>query len=448
MAAPARLDRQATLAHLRERMAALGGIPGSGHPGRRPQAQPPRPAADPRRLGFEPEGTDAGTAWVRRVRVDLAPFLERAGQVRPALPRQLVSLGCRRGAPVEAAGAWPDSSVAVLDIESMGLRGSGVLAFLVGLGVPRGHHLEVEQLLVADPGEEAAMLTALLARVSAARLLLTYNGRSFDVPMLRARLIINRLSRSALDERLHSDLLPPARRLFRERLGGCTLRQTEVGLLGMLREDDVPGYEAPGRYNAWLRGAPAEVLAGVVRHNELDLCATLVLGARLAAHVEGHLVAPLDPADRYNLGVHHGAHGLREAAEVHYRACFEAGPNRRRRDAGHRLGRLLSRARSEEAMAVYSELVDADERDLRAARALCILLQREGRLDEALRLCDRAQASLEAMTGLMLRRLRGAPAGGWELDWRRRRVRLERAVARCAGRVAGSASRSSCVSAA
>ncbi|MFN2452407.1 MAG: ribonuclease H-like domain-containing protein [Candidatus Dormibacteria bacterium] len=429
---PASPDRVATLAALRERMAALGGMPGNGLVARRPAAHPARRVPEPGRLGFEAEATAEGTAWVRRVRVDLGPFLERAGAVPPVLPRQLVALGCRRGAPVDAAGGWPDSSVVVLDIESMGLRGSGVLAFLVGLGVPHGTHLDVEQLLVADPGEEAAMLTALLARVGGSRLLLTYNGRTFDIPMLGARLVINRLPRHALDERLHSDLLPPVRRLFRDRLGGCTLRQVEVGLLGMIREDDVPGYEAPGRYNAWLRGGASEVLAGVVRHNELDLCATAVLGARMAAHVEGHLVMPVEAADRYHLGVHHSTRGVREAAELHYRACFDAGANPRRRDAGHRLGRLLSRARTAEAVEVYTRLVDADARDLRAARALAIALQREGRLDEALAVCSRAEASLAAMPQLVVGRLRGAPRGGWEHDWCRRRSRLESAHARAA----------------
>ncbi|GAC1342112.1 MAG: hypothetical protein NVSMB29_13470 [Candidatus Dormibacteria bacterium] len=423
-------ERAATLNSLRERLASLGVVPGSSFAARPPIPRQPAPVAEPRRLGFEPELTEAGTAWVRRVRVDLEPFLACAGGIAPARPEQLVALGCRRGAPVDTAAAWPDTSVAVLDIESMGLRGSGVLAFLVGLGIPRGEHLEVEQLLVADPGDEAAMLTALLARLSAVRLLLTYNGRSFDVPMLGARLVVNRLPRSRLDDRLHSDLLPPVRRLFRDRLGGCTLRQAELGLLGMVRDEDVPGHEAPGRYNAWLRGGPPGILAGVVRHNQLDLCATAVLGARLAAHLEGRLVAPVEPADRYHLGVHFGTRGVREVAETHYRACFEAGPNLRRRDAGHRLGRLLSRARAVEAIEIYRRLLAGDERDLRAARALAVCLQREGRLVEALSVCQQAERTLATMPGTMVQRMRGMPRGGWCQDWRSRRRRLETALER------------------
>ncbi len=180
----------------------------------------------------------------------------------------------------------------MLDIESLGLHGSGVMAFLVGLGIQRAETLDCEQYLLVDPDGEAAMLAAIAARISAHRLWLTYNGRSFDIPVLAARCTINRLDPAGMEPRLHGDLLGPVRRLFRDRLGACTLRHAEMSLLNHHRAHDVPGFEAPARYRSWLRGAPAPVLAGVVEHNLQDIVSTVTVGARLAAHVGGERVRP------------------------------------------------------------------------------------------------------------------------------------------------------------
>jgi len=473
--------RLATVAALREKLARLGGLGGAaGRPRPLAGAGGVEPGSDmggggsaarhdqvcrvPRQPGFEPEHTAAGTAWVRRVEVDLGPLLAAAGVDGPADAAELAALVHRGGtgpppgtgpaaareSPAAAPGPGaaaeapilplgPAAPIAVLDIESLGLRGSGVLAFLVGIGLLREGCLEVHQVLLAEPGDEQALLTALLDRLDDCSLLLTYNGRTFDLPVLRARCILNRLDDRGLDGRPHCDLLGPVRRLFRDRLGACTLRQAELGLLAMDRIDDVPGFEAPGRYRAWLRGAGPEVLAGVVRHNQLDLCATAVLGARLVAHVRGAMVQPVHPADRYRLALHLERHDAADRAERLLREAVAARAAPWDRRAAHRLALRLRRggdAGRVEALAIWRALWHGDPSDLRGARALAIALERAGEHEEALTVGRAALRLCAAMPSWRHAALRGAPAGGWRADWERRVERLGRRAAQLALRSA------------
>jgi uncharacterized protein YprB with RNaseH-like and TPR domain len=415
---------------LRARLAAMGGLADLSRP------QPPRrvpaiatPVERAAALGFAAEHG----ILIRRVQVDLGPFLERAGAGPLATPPELVRLLYRLppGAPV---GPVADGDALVLDIETLGLRGSGVVPFLVGLGAPRGAFLEIDQYLLADLDAEGVLLDAIVARLARCRVLLSYNGRGFDVPVLRARCVINRRPADAISPAIHCDLLGPVRRLFRERLGACTLRQAEVSLLGLERGDDVPGAEAPARFRAWLDGAPAHVLEGVVRHNQLDLCATVVLGARLTAHAAGRMVEPVHPADRYRLGVHLEAIGFRDAATEELAAAFREESSPWSRPAGHRLARRLGRVRPGERTAVLRELCRRHPDDLTAARGLAIALERSGDIAGALGVCAQVDAVLAAWAGWR-RRLAvvATRSGGPEPEWRRRKERLLRRQERRGG---------------
>ncbi|HYA01218.1 MAG TPA: ribonuclease H-like domain-containing protein [Candidatus Binatia bacterium] len=417
------------LADLRRRLAAMGGLADLSRPA------PPRPRPAPvespvsraGRLGFV---ADAATL-VRRVKVDLGPFLERAGAPGPATAEQLVRLLFRLPAAAPA-GPFGEADLAVLDIETLGLRGSGVVPFLVGVGVPRGSSVEIDQWLLADLEAEPAMLDAIAARLASRRLLLTYNGRCFDLPVLQARCILNRRSPEAVAPPIHCDLLGPVRRLFRARLGACTLRQAEVCLLGLERVDDVPGAEAPARFRAWLGGAPASVLEGVVRHNQLDLCATLVLAARVAAHAAGDLIRPVHPADRYRLAVHLAALGMEDAAEAQLTSAFGDRASPWAQAAGHRLARFRRRGAWPAALPVLAELWRRDPADLAAARGLAITLERDGDIGGALRVCLEAERVLGARA-LWRRRLAVVPdarVSRSEDEWRRRGARLRRRAAR------------------
>ena len=177
-----------------------------------------------------------------------------------------------------------------LDTETTGLAtAAGTLAWLIGLGWWEDDRFRQVQLLLPDHGEERALLAALEAMIPPNAWLVTYNGRAFDWPLLVARYRLAR--RAAPVHAGHLDLLPIVRRLFRHRMPDARLRTAEAELLGLHRVGDVEGWEIPGRYLRFLRGAPAADLAEVVRHNDQDVRS---LG-RLLAHLEAGLG---DPARR------------------------------------------------------------------------------------------------------------------------------------------------------
>ncbi|MDQ6857199.1 MAG: ribonuclease H-like domain-containing protein [Candidatus Dormibacteraeota bacterium] len=413
--------RAATVSSLRARIAQLGGARPTAA---RPRAPEPDLAQRAAELGFQPEETAGGTTFVRRRRVALHPFLDAAGlSCAPPVADLLALLGHPCG---DAGPAWVSGEgVGVLDIESLGLRGSGVMAFLVALGIQRGDELAAEQFLLVDPGGEAAMLSAVAQRIRSHRLWLTYNGRSFDIPVLAARCTVNRLDPVSVEPRLHGDLLGPVRRLFRERLGACTLRHAEMSLLNHHRVDDVPGSEAPGRYRAWLRGARPSIVAGVVEHNLQDIVSTVVVGARLAAHVSGERVRPAHAADPYHLARHLQRHGLADAAELELRRTIEAGIDPWARRAAHGLAVVLQRrGQTEEALKLWRGLHRQDPRDLRAARGYAIRLERTGELSTALEVCRTVRSTREDQERWWSRLRGGGDAGGAE--WDRREIRLKR----------------------
>jgi uncharacterized protein YprB with RNaseH-like and TPR domain len=414
-------SQAATVSALRARIAMLGGATVAAP---RPRPREPDAAERAAELGFRPEAVGLGAAFVRHLTVDLSPYLERAGLAgAPPVAELLALLGhpCAAGGPAWVSG----EGVGVLDIESLGLRGSGVMAFLVGLGVQHGEVLETEQFLLADPGGEAAMLTAIAARMRSHRLWLTYNGRSFDIPVLAARCTLNRLDPAGVEPRLHGDLLGPVRRLFRDRLGACTLRHAEMSLLNHHRVGDVPGMEAPARYRAWLRGGRQALVAGVVEHNLQDVVSTAVVGARLAAHVSGERVRPAHPADPYHLARHLQSHGLADAAEVELRTVVSAGVDPWARQAAHRLAVVLQRrGATEEALDLWRRLFSDDARDLRAARGLAIRLERGGDIRGALAVCERVRRTRSELGPWWLRLRDGGEKG--DADWGRREVRLRR----------------------
>jgi uncharacterized protein len=411
----------ATVTALRARIASLGGAGASA-----PRVRPAEPDLGSRaaELGFRAESVGAGTAFVRRHTVDLSPSLERAGLAAPPPVADLLALvgqPCGPGGPLWVAG----EGVGVLDIESLGLHGSGVMAFLVALGIQRGAILECEQLLLADLGGEEALLAAVAARIGSHRLWLTYNGLSFDIPVLAARCTVNRLDPVGVQPRLHGDLLGPVRRLFRERLGPCTLRHAEISLLNHHRVDDVPGAEAPARYRAWLRGAPAAVLAGVVDHNLQDIVSTVLVGARLAAHVGGERITPAHAADAYHLARHLERRGVADAAEAELRATVAAGVDPWASRATHRLAVTLQRRGAmDEALVLWRRLHLADPRDLRAARGYAIRLERSGDFGAAAEVCLQVRR-IRAELGPWWARMRGGGVRGGA-EWDRRELRLRR----------------------
>src|SRR6266850_1268548 len=163
-----------------------------------------------------------------------------------------------------------------LDTETTGLAGgTGTYAFLIGLAWWDAGGLQIEQFLMRDFSEEHSLLHELAARLAERPVLVTFNGKSFDWPLLENRFTMTRAI-AAPKLAAHLDLLHPARALWKLRLGSVRLVELERHVLdaprlGWRRDDDVASARIPQFYFDYLRGGPTEPLAGVVRHNQMDL---------------------------------------------------------------------------------------------------------------------------------------------------------------------------------
>jgi uncharacterized protein YprB with RNaseH-like and TPR domain len=175
-----------------------------------------------------------------------------------------------------------------LDTETTGLAGgTGTYAFLVGLAWWDAGGLQVEQFFMRDLDEEHSLLLELSERMSQRSVLVTFNGKSFDWPLLETRYRMTRAI-AACTPKLHLDLLHPARQLWRPRLGSVRLKDLERHVLGdesraleWSRHDDIDSSLIPQMYFDYLRGGPAEPLAGVFRHNQMDLRGLAALAGKI-----------------------------------------------------------------------------------------------------------------------------------------------------------------------
>jgi uncharacterized protein YprB with RNaseH-like and TPR domain len=191
----------------------------------------------------------------------------------------------------------PISKFAFLDTETSGMAGgTGTYAFLVGAARFIDGKFTLQQFFLRDPSEEPAMLEALINFLAPCEGLITFNGKSFDAPLLTTRYSLHRIP-VPFKGYAHLDLLPLARRLWRDRLPSRALKYLEEHVLGFTRaSDEVPGYEIPWLYFDYLRTGDARPMAGVFYHNAMDVVAM----AALLAHVSELL------ADPYNGRVEHG----------------------------------------------------------------------------------------------------------------------------------------------
>lgn len=185
--------------------------------------------------------------------------------------------------PAFTGNTWSPDRLLFLDTETTGLNGgAGTVAFEIGLGwiEPRG--MVIRQYVMRDYHEEAAMLEEIAALFRRFDTVVTFNGKSFDLPLLESRMTMNRI-RLAVTTWHHLDLLHVARRVYQLRLGRCNLAHLEEAVLGRTREDDLPGALVPQRYFDYLKTKEFVLLEDVLRHNLQDV--------QSLAELTGHLCA-------------------------------------------------------------------------------------------------------------------------------------------------------------
>ena len=170
-----------------------------------------------------------------------------------------------------------------IDTETTGLAGgTGTYAFLVGIGYMHGGEFCLLQFFMRDLSEEPAMMAELARVLTEFSSLVSFNGRSFDWPLLETRFIMTR-QRAPMSGAPHLDLLHLARRLWRTRLSSCALGSLEENILGVQRDnEDVPGWMVPQIYFQYLRDGDASPLSQVFYHNAQDILSLVTLSAYLA----------------------------------------------------------------------------------------------------------------------------------------------------------------------
>ena len=204
----------------------------------------------------------------------------------------------RSSVPLLTIGQWardprlsdlPLEAFAFLDTETSGLAGgTGTYAFLVGVGRFKGESFHLAQFFMRDPSEEPALLEGLMDFLAPCSALVTFNGKAFDAPLLVTRYSLHSIPVPFKDF-THLDLLPLARRLWRDRLPSRALKYLEENILAAPRSaEEVPGYEIPYLYFDYLRTGDARPLKGVFYHNAMDIVAL----AALMNHVANILHAP------------------------------------------------------------------------------------------------------------------------------------------------------------
>jgi uncharacterized protein len=270
-----------------------------------------------------------------------------------------------------------------LDTETTGLAGgTGTYAFLIGLAWWDAGALQVEQLFMRDFGEEHAILHEVAARIAERPVLVTFNGKSFDWPLLENRFT---MTRSIAVPRLtaHLDLLHPARALWKLRLGSVRLVELErhvldAARLGWHRQDDVLAALIPQHYFDYLRGGPAEPLAAVLRHNQMDLRGLAALVGKIDALLASDDGRDVESLDLFGLSRFLQRRGESQRAHSACTQAIDLGLPKEYDQQARRELALLAKRRGEhdKAAALWHELVKDERNGARACEQLAVYYER------------------------------------------------------------------------
>jgi uncharacterized protein YprB with RNaseH-like and TPR domain len=264
-----------------------------------------------------------------------------------------------------------------IDLETTGLSGgAGTLAFLVGCGYFDLGAFQVRQFLLTSHAGERALLAAVADFFDSADTIVTYNGKTFDVPVMETRWMFHRME-MPLDGVPHFDMLHPARRLWKnrpkgERLrspyggrdedAGCRLSTLERTLFDVQRVGDVPGFEIPGRFFTFVRSGNPNPLEPILEHNRIDLVSLAAVTARAVRLAQAGHEACRDCAEALALGkvFERAEHVTR--AEACYRRAAESPDAHVRAEALYRLAVRLRRSRQfEDAASLWRQLIEFTE---------------------------------------------------------------------------------------
>jgi uncharacterized protein YprB with RNaseH-like and TPR domain len=348
--------------------------------------------------------------------VDPAQILEgewsNAGQHRFLVVERSYAPGHRHGSISVADSLPPDEGwsrldllagtpcgghLLFIDLETTGLAGgAGSYAFLVGCGWFSSGRFYIRQFLLSNFGSERALLEAVREVAGTLDAVVTYNGKSFDLPLIETRYALNRLT-TPFAAMPHVDMLHHARRLWHGHEEGHRLSSLESSMLGHDREGDVPGFEIPSRYFHYVRTGDAHPLGAVLEHNRRDLLSLALLTARAAHLLDAGVTAATTAREALGMGRLYERSGMTSDALACYARASDIGPGVCA-EALHAHAVLLRRTRRYAAAAdVWQRLLDLGDCSLRLKReaAEALAVHHEHRLRSLLSARSLAMRSLQ-----------------------------------------------------
>jgi uncharacterized protein YprB with RNaseH-like and TPR domain len=309
----------------------VGGAPRRGGPGESDLSGSPVSPALPAPEALPDLGAALGGTWRggcfvvdRRWEPSALHGRERIGALAERLDRAAGE------APLFTGGSPAQPPFIFFDLETTGLSGgAGTLAFLVGCAwFDVDGSFATRQFLLARHADERRLLEAVAAELARAGALVSFNGKSFDAPLLEGRYLFHRISWRGR-EMPHVDVLHPARRFWkhgaepRPAESNCSLQALERQVVGARRRGDVPGFEIPARYFHFVRSGDGAPLEAVLEHNRLDLLTLAALTARLLHMTRTGPDAIGDARQALALGYVYARGGLEERARASFRRALD-----------------------------------------------------------------------------------------------------------------------------
>jgi hypothetical protein len=353
------------------------------------------------------------------VETDYGPFFVHVERYAPDHAHGAHVVGELLGQSRRVAGRLADHDTEIdlgktvfVDTETTGLAGgTGTLAFLIGAGAFEDDgSFVVRQFFLRSPAEEPAVLLYLSEWLDQFEALVSFNGRGFDLPILRTRFTLQRL-RPQILRAPHLDLLTPARRVWRGRLESCSLKSLEYAVLDIHRDQiDIDGSLIPQLYIDYVRTGDASEMPRVLYHNAYDILSMVTLATRLIQLFDEEQAAELTAADRFALGKWHADRAEHDQAERYLRqAAEDVADAIVQQRAALRLSLLYKQLdRRADALALWETVAQTAQLDALSAIEACIELAKyyewhAGDLPQALAWTEQGRAIAASLTDRLLR---------------------------------------------
>lgn len=340
------------------------------------------------RRDFEGEFSahESDTVFIRRTRHPMSMRFEGFPIYAESVPKIIKSW-----AKFDEGFEFSLEDMLFLDLETSGLGRSGTLAFLIGLGYYEEEHFVVEQIFLPDPDAEENSFDRLRELLESRSIILSFNGKSFDIPVLESRLLYHHIWLN-LREIAHLDVLHLARRMWKRRLSSCALENIEYYILDHPRcpETDIPGAQVPQAYQDFLYSGETELLRRIFAHNHDDILYLAILFALIADNASYPPKAGKDHRIDYHAlaRLYESVGEMKTARRILIDLISEGFVSA---DIAYDLGMILKKERDHatalEAFEMAAELSHGD-----AMTEAAIILERDKRLDEALSYALKAQA--------------------------------------------------------